>query len=206
MTGVVAVALPALYFLLLLILCEASARRWGLEPELARKLAHVIGGVSVAFLPWLVSMRAVQVMSALFIPFFYLTRRRGLFPAINGVERATHGELYFPAGVLLAALAFPSRTPYAFGVLVMGLGDALANLTGRRFGRHSYRSWSGRKTFVGSGALLLTAFALALSAGAEPVPALGIAAALTVLEGVTGAGLDNVVLPIAGAALLSLSG
>lgn len=204
-------------FVGLLAGAEAATHRWNLEPEQSRKLAHVSSGVAAACLPLVMPFHAVVLLAALFVPFMVVSRRVGLFPAVHGVERATWGEVWFPLGVLLAAAVFPHRVPYAFGVLVMALSDAAASAAGHRWGRRDYRLLGAHKTYAGSIAFLAVTVLLAtgalaaaasaadgdLSAASVPV-VLALAAALTVVEGLAGGGVDNVLLPVAGAGLLTL--
>ncbi len=199
------------FFVSLLAGAEAATRRWKLAPEQSRKLAHVSSGVTAACLPLVMSFRAVVVLALLFVPFMVVSRRVGLFPAVHGVERETWGEVWFPLGVLLAAALFPHEVPYAFGVLVMGLSDAAASAVGLRWGRRAYRLLGAHKTYAGSAAFLAVTVVLATGAlatggdlTAASVPAiLAIAAALTVVEGAAGGGVDNVLLPVAGAGFLT---
>ncbi|MEA2702641.1 MAG: phytol kinase [Actinomycetota bacterium] len=200
------------FFVGLLAAAEAATRRWTLHAEQSRKLAHVSSGVAAACLPLVMPFPAIVVLALLFVPFMVLSRRIGLFPAVHGVERTTWGEVWFPLGVLLAAALFPHAVPYAFGVLVMGLSDAAASDAGRRWGRRAYQVLGAHKTYVGSAAFLAVTVVLAtgaLGAGGNlsvaSVPAiLAVAAALTVVEGLAGGGVDNVLLPVVGAALLTV--
>lgn len=200
------------FFVSLLAGAEAATRRWNLHPEQSRKLAHVTSGVAAAFLPLVMPFRAVVVLALLFVPFMVVSRRVGLFPAVHGVERATWGEVWFPLGVLLAAALFPHAVPYAFGVLVMGMSDAAASAAGHRWGRRAYRPFGAHKTYAGSAGFFAVTVVLATGALAAAgdlsltsVPAiLAVAAALTVVEGAAGGGVDNVLLPVAGAGLLTL--
>jgi dolichol kinase len=214
MDGVLAVPAASALFVGLLAAAEATTRRWTIDPEHSRKLVHACSGVAGAALPIVMSFRAIIVLTTLFVPFMLVSRRVGLFPAVHGVERATFGEVYFPLGVLLVAFVFPDRLLYAFGVLVMGLSDAAASTAGQRWGRRGYRVRAATKTYVGSGAFLATTFLLALVALAvgddwfaltAVAVALAVAAALTLVEGASAGGVDNVVLPVAGAALLALA-
>lgn len=208
-----AVGLAGGVFLALLATAEAATRRWRIGAELSRKLVHLSSGVVAAGLPLVMSFLSVIVLAALFIPFMVVSRRVGLFPAVHGVKRATWGEVYFPLGVVLAAALFPQATPYAYGMLVMGMSDSFAGLTGQRWGRRVYRLGTAHKTYVGSATFFATTFVLtggalavagSLSASSLiVVPVL--AALLTLVEGMSGGGVDNVVLPAAAAGLLSLA-
>ena len=213
MHDVVAVAGFSVVFVALLAGAEASNRRWKVEPELARKSAHVSSALVAAVLPWFMSFPAVAVLALLFVPFMLVSRRLDLFPAVHAVERSTLGEMWFPLGVAAVALAVPDRGPYAYGVLVMGLSDAAASIAGQRYGHRAFRILGAWKTYVGSTTFFLTTLALtiaalALGSGLSPaaVPvALGLAAALTVVEAALGGGTDNLVLPVSAAALLSIA-
>lgn len=199
------VGAAACLFVSLLALSELAARRWSLRPESGRKLAHVSCGLGAAALPLWLEPSAIALLAAAFVPFMVVSRRLGLFPIVHGGERTTHGEIYFPLGVLLAALLVPHAVPYAFGVLVLALADAAAAVAGERFGQRTYRILGARKTYVGSAAFFVTAFALALVAagGFEHFLVAGaIAAGTTVEEGLLGGGADNVVLPASAAAML----
>lgn len=212
MREVLAVAAASIVFVSVLVVAEAATRRWAIEPELSRRLVHLSSGLLAAGLPLVMPFSAIVVLALLFIPFMVVSRRMGLFPAVHGVERLTWGEAYFPLGVLLAAALFPSSAPYAYGVLVMGVSDPFAGIAGQRYGRGAYRVLRAHKTYLGSSVFFMTTLVLTLGTVAVThglsarsiavVPLL--AAALTTVEGLSGRGLDNVLLPTAGAGLLSV--
>ena len=200
----------AVAFISLLAFAEWAARTWSLTPERGRKLAHMVGGVMSACLPLLLPFPAIAGLSGAFVPFMVITRRLGVFPLIHGAERSTNGEVYFPLGVMGAALLVPHRVEFAFGVLVMALADASASLVGQRFGKRSFRLLSGEKTYLGSAVFFATTLVLGLVAaqalgelsGRSLLPLLAIAATAAIAEAVVGGGADNVILPVLAAALL----
>ena len=200
----------AIAFISLLGIAEYAARRWSLPAELGRKQAHVTCGLLAAALPLFLPFPAIVALAAAFVPFMVVSRRVGLFPIVHGAERHTYGEIYFPLGVLLVAALVPHPVEYAFGVLVLAIADAVASLTGERFGQRTYRLVAAQKTYVGSAAFLATTIGLGavamqakgeLSIGAGLV-LLGVATALTFEEALVGGGADNVVLPVSAAAML----
>lgn len=200
----------ACLFVSLLALSELAARRWSLRPEAGRKVAHVSCGVLAAALPLALPFAAIALLAGAFVPFMVISRRLHLFPLVHGGERTTHGEVFFPLGVLFAAALVPHRVPYVFGVLVLAISDAAASIAGERFGRRSYRLLGAHKTYVGSAAFFATtivvgAFSLGLADRASAIDlaaVVAIAAIATVEEGLAGGGADNVVLPVSAAAML----
>jgi phytol kinase len=206
---VVAVAAFSMVFVAVLAGAEASHRRWKLGPEPARKTAHVASALVASTLPWFMSFPAVAVLALLFVPFMLVSRRLDLFPAVHAVERSTLGEMWFPLGVAAVALAVPQHGPYAYGVLVMGLSDAAAGIVGQRYGHRAFRIAGAWKTYAGSTTFFLTTLALTVVAasagGMSPAWVVVLPAILTVVEASLGGGTDNLVLPVAGAGLLSFA-
>ncbi len=199
----------AIAFIGLLWLTEWVTRRWSLQPERGRKIAHMVGGVMSAALPLILPFPAAAALSAAFVPFMVVTRRVGIFPLIHAGERSTYGEVFFPLGILGAAVLVPHTAPYAFGVLTMALADPAAGIVGVRLGKRSYRSLWGEKTYAGSVAFLCVTMAIGTGVhtfcgglhAAQVLPLLVIAGVLTVEEALVGGGADNMLLPVTGAAL-----
>ena len=187
-------------FLGLCIGAELLARRVELAPELLRKLVHMSAAVFTAFLPLFISFAEIAVLGLIFAAVMALSARLHVFDAIHGVSRTTYGEVFFPLGITLLALVCQSDLAFAYGVLVLGLGDGLAALVG---GRLAFPLLQTSKTLWGSGTFLVVCFALGLvllvGAGVPPVYALVAAAAmavvLTPVELSLTHGLDNLVLP-----------
>ncbi|HZA39903.1 MAG TPA: hypothetical protein VFA00_04680 [Actinomycetota bacterium] len=212
MSTAIRLAVSATGFILLIATAEAMARRWSLSAEVGRKLAHVWCGLLAAALPFFLSFPAIALLSVAFVPFMVSSRQFQLFPVIHSAERSTYGEVYFPIGVLLVALLVPHRNEYVFGVLVLAIADAAANIFGRRYGRRSYKILSGHKTYAGSATFLFSTIGLGMlvmSALGEvtAITAFAVTAAaaiVTIEEGLLGGGMDNVVLPVTAAAILEM--
>ena len=195
---------------------EAYARRSTLAAEFARKAAHVVIGLIAAALPWFMPFREVGIVAVIFMPVMLTSRQQRWMPSIHGPERETWGELYFPLGILLAALIAPNPESFSFGVLVMTLSDAAAGIVGVRFGKRKLRLGPkflrATKTLEGTTTFFAVTFVLALvflitsgqTGSTVAASALVIALGLTYLEAVLGYGLDNLVLPLAGAVLIGI--
>ncbi|WFD33931.1 dolichol kinase [Malassezia cuniculi] len=101
-----------------------------------------------------------------------------------------------------------SRIAQQLGTLVLGVGDALASIVGRRFGRHKWpgsnKSVEGSLAFVAS--IVCCAVLLQVVGWVETVPLArftAIVSALSLLEGVSEQN-DNLVLPVCGLVLCAL--
>lgn len=204
--------LVALLFVALCVGVEVLTRHASfLSPELARKLAHMSSAVFAALLPLVLGFDEIALLGLLFAGVMLTSQRLGVFTAIHGVGRRTYGEILFPIGIAALAIACPSPLSYAYGVLVLGLGDGLAALVGERFGRRRIPHLQTRKTLWGTGAFLVVCFALGvplvIATGASPAYALAAAAAmaiaLTPVELFLTYGLDNLALPLVAGLLIT---
>jgi len=200
-------------FGVIFLLGEIAHERHGIDGEATRKWAHIAAGLTSATLPFFLSRGDIVFLGALFTGLMAASKRFGILHGIHEVPRHTWGEVYFPLGLLILALAVPLRPFFVFGALVMGLSDGLAGVIGHRFGHVRYGIGTASKSYVGSaaflvcslaagtGALLAAGFGIVLAVSA----ALGVAAVLTLVEAALGDGLDNLVLPpVAGIILLGI--
>lgn len=112
------------------------------------------------------------------------------------------GATLLSVGFTVTAVAFPGA-PALAGILLAGLADPAAALAGRRYGRVRY---PGGKSAAGSGAFLVVALVMGLALGLAPGTAILVATALTAVEAFTLPIDDNLYLPVAGAALVMVTG
>ena len=181
---------------------EAATRRWHISPELTRQYVHLLSGVAAVFFALWLTREQLIGLAALFLVGLLISKRLSLLQSIHRVRRTTWGELFFPAGIALAALLYLPHSPnlYSLSVLIMALSDPLANLAGRRAanGRTIFgKSITGSAVFFGC-TLALSLLFLA------PAPALAVGVLATVLEAFSPYGSDNLtIIPaVALAALL----
>src|SRR5262245_52311446 len=117
-------------FLAFMAIAELWQRRLHPPVEWTRKFVHVAGGlVSLAF-PWLfTSVWTVVGLGAAMAALLAITRQLGWLRSVHGVERPSHGDLYFPvAVVLLFVLARDRPVFYAISLFCLVVADALAAL------------------------------------------------------------------------------
>lgn len=203
----------------LMLAVRAAQRRFGVNPELARKTVHVGMGLVCLSFPWLfrsalpvwvlagiavVALGAVRILPAL----------RGEFgQVLGGVQRRSWGEILFPLSVaFIFWLARGDALLFCVPVLILSLADAVAALVGRRYGLSRYETDDGWKSVEGSTGFFLAAFLsthipLLLFSGTGRLESLLVAAAmgliLVLIEAIAWHGLDNLFIPVVSYACLT---
>jgi phytol kinase len=201
-------------------------RQRGSRTGYTRKIFHFLIFSTVAALEWRAGTPAVCLFGGMctLAVFFAIWRGPGnlLYEAMARPKDEPHRTFfilvpYFAtlAGGLVANIVFG---PVAVaGYLVTGLGDAIGEPVGTRFGKHHYRvrslsSVPATRSLEGSMAVfVMSAVGLLLAAGASPHIALGafgipkvlvIAAASALTEAVSPHGWDNATMQIVPTALV----
>jgi phytol kinase len=186
----------------LIFIVEVLKRRFSIPTSFTRRILHAGTASVAAIAPIFVSQKEIILVSIIFAAALLIGRRYAVFSAIHSVERNTFGEAFLPLGVALTALLFlpQSLAAFQFGILVMGIADALAGFVGEKFGRHTILFFGHKKSIEGSATFFLTSMAISFlyfpvfNLRLFLVPAL-----LTLVELCLVYGLDNLVLPVAGA-------
>src|SRR6218665_1314815 len=193
---------------------EVAARR-GASREFARKFIHVGVGLWIFGVLGLFEHRTLAVVPSLTAAVAnWIIHRKRLLRAVETTPDNL-GTVWFALSFsALVWLAWDRPAVAAGGVLAMAVGDALASLVGRRFGRHRYATLGGEfKSLEGSMALLAGTFLSLLAAitwmpGLAPeiprVPlALLCAVVATCAEALGTRGRDNLWVPLAAGAVLA---
>ena len=206
---------------LLLIVCSAGVKKQVLCAESARKLVHVGMGVICMTFPWLFAdALPVQILAVLAVSGMLIVRlsklRANIGSALFSVSRLSFGELLFPIAVAwlftLYLVNSDSVVFYVIPLLLLTFADTAGAIAGTRLGRKIYKTTSGSKSVEGSIAFFITAFLcifLVLCFGSVyPVNhilviAITIGIFITSVEGASGMGIDNLVIPIGAYFLLS---
>ncbi|HEX6042630.1 hypothetical protein [Longimicrobium sp.] len=196
-------------FLLLLFAIGEAWRHFGNPPaEWTRKLAHFGAGAVTAAFPWLFAWHGTVLILAFgFAGIIFATRRLGLLQSIHGVERRSEGGIYYPIAIyLLFLLAGNQPVFYLISLLVLMVSDSLAALLGSEYGKAIYHVETDRRSLEGSAVFLLTTFmavhlplllATDTSRWASVLIATQIALTVTIFEGISPGGSDNLVVPLA---------
>ncbi len=203
-------------FGVLLFGLAALRRRAGIGPELIRKMFHIGAGGLTLLLPVLFdSAEPVLALTGLLALVLGALRwvgplRRGPGAVLHGIDRRSLGEAYFLiAVVVLFSLFGRSGAGFAVPVIILTVADPAAALVGKRWGTYRFRALAGTKSMEGSAAFLITAWLAALpfliaelGVGRALAVAGILAVSLTLAEAIAGAGIDNLLIPVAGATIL----
>ena len=209
-------------FAVLILVLRALRNTRRADPELLRKLLHIGMGVVSLTLPWLFDTPwPVLILAAGFSLGLLAGRssacwRRLAGGIICGIERTSVGELCFPAAVAVVfVLSAGRRSSFCIPVLTLALADAAAALVGTRHGTHRFGGPAREKSLEGSAAFFVTAFLCAYvplrlwSEGGWAwtlLLSLDLALLLTLVEALSGNGLDNLTVPLAACLLLRTLG
>lgn len=213
----IAMVLGALGALIAVVKVLQSRRIAG--DETARKMVHIGMGMICLTFPllfsatwpvWVLAGLAVIALSALrLVPWM----KCGAGTVLHAVNRNTLGEIYFPLGVAAVfTLAKDDPLKFTIPVSLLTFADAAGALVGKRWGRHPYQTLEGQKSIEGSVAVGITAFLCAtvplVIAQRDLAASLVIGVLIgifgMVVEAISWRGLDNVFLPLAALAQVSI--
>jgi phytol kinase len=196
--------------LVLLLINEYWWRWQEVHNEFSRKFVHIVVGSFVASWPFFLSWGEIQFLSLAFLIVVSLSKYFNVFQAIHSVQRPTLGEVFFAAAVGLITLITQNAWIYAAALLMMSLADGLAAVIGTRYGlRNRYsvlghtKSWIGTTTFFVIALLILSGYSM--WSGDQLFVGMLICSAIlaTVIENFAVEGLDNLLVPVSVALLLT---
>ncbi len=199
---------------------ELLRRRGVLRGESARTFVHVgIGLVAIPTVLLFSGWRMAVIPPLVFTAVNFAIYRFRLVPTL-GDDPTNPGIVFFPISfAALLALCFRPGSPddlahvAVAGLLAMALGDAAANVCGKRYGTRRFSIFGASRTMEGSLAMFLVSGAAIAGTlwgmGAlEPHPAaafgLVVGTAAAGLEAVSPFGTDNLTVPLGSAGILYL--
>ncbi len=189
--------------LAVLLINEFWWRTHDVHSELGRKFVHVTVGSFVAFWPFFLSWRQIELLSVAFIISVGISRYFHIFRAIHSVVRPTWGEVFFALAVGSVALITHDKWIYMAAVLQMSIADGLAAIIGESFGRSTrYQVFTQDKSLVGTLTFLVISIMLLLIYSTysgmtlNVAFILGLAVAATAIENTGIWGMDNLLVPL----------
>lgn len=191
-------------FLIAVIAVGFLAKKSGLfSPESVRKIIH-IGVSNWIFIsihyfrtPWVTFLGPVTFVVAN-TAFVYSGASRILG---MGDRKRDNGLIYFPISIVVLYILYYAGAIHlkdvALGVLIMGYGDGLAALVGKKIGTHRFSIMKANKSIEGCAVMfIVSALVVLLVRDTDIAKVLIIALVATVLEAITPLGFDNITVPI----------
>jgi dolichol kinase len=216
----------------MLLIVEKIGKVFKWSQEFTRKIIHIgaglwIWGLLYFFEHWYFGI----IPFGTFIVLNYVFYRQQTFKAMD-TEESTPGTVYFAISITIMLVWLwrtgggLDRVPIAAAALMaMTLGDAFANIVGRRWGKHTYTVWGHTRSWEGTAAMAVTGLAgivltlaflpgSALSPNSIPLSGIGVVivslagtAAAAISEALSPKGTDNLSVPlVSGAVMLLISG
>jgi phytol kinase len=199
-------ALAGLGMLIILFSAEVLWRQKIIKGEAARKFVHILAGIFIAFWPYFMSWRQIELLAAGGLILVFIAINTNVFHVGRDINRRSYGELFFPIGIGISALIMPAPIVFTAAILHLSLADGLAALVGKKYGqRHQYKITGYTKSLAGSLTFLLTSLViitstLLVSASQPTWPLIPLLVCLplaaTLLENFAIAGADNLLIPL----------
>jgi dolichol kinase len=191
----------------LLIIAELLGKYRILKGEYHRKFLHITAGSFIAFWPWLISWRAIQIFGLAALVFMVANRYLTFLNYRGRIGRATYGDILLALAIFLAAHLTHNKVFFMLAILEVAVADGLAAVAGIAYGKNwGYKILKHKKTVIGSMVFWLASVCI-FGAGLLPVHNLFsfqdyflilllVPPAFTLAENVSFLGLDNLVIPL----------
>jgi phytol kinase len=194
----------------LLLLAEYGSRAKQIHAELTRKFVHMSVGSFVAVWPFFLSWRWIELLSLAFLTTLIISIKLNVFRSIHAVKRGVAGELLFAVAIGVLALVVHDKWVFLAAMLNLSLGDGIAAVTGTLWGGSTqYKIFGRTKSWVGTGAFLLTSIGVSVFyvAAGPASPSFTVLVMVPIIatlsENVATRGADNVVMPVLVALVLT---
>jgi dolichol kinase len=201
------IALSLIMVAAVLLVDEFLWRRKIIHGELKRKLVHITVTAFVAFWPWLMSWKAIQLIGIAMVVVLLINRKVKVLHYLGGIRQQTYGDVFLALSITTAALITDQKVFFAIAMLHIALADGLAAIIGTKFGgKWKYKIFGQIKTLVGSmtfwvvsililGSGLLVAHDL-ISFNNYALLLIFLPPILTAVENLAVLGTDNLAIPI----------
>lgn len=210
-----AIILSVMALFALLFIIEFLGRKKVVGPELKRKSFHVISGSFIAFWPWLMSWRVIELLALGMLIGVVANYQLGAFNFRKGLGRKTYGDAFLAVAIVAAAYFAGSKIFFALAILNVSLADGLAALIGKRYGKNwRYQVFGQAKTVIGTMTFWLVSLivaAVALLFAKHQISfndyvwmIILLPPIMAALENFSFLGIDNLTVPLTAIAILSV--
>lgn len=201
--------LAAIAVFVILVFAEFAARTTTLHAELTRKFVHMAVGTFVAFWPFFMTWRQIELLSLAFLVVILISVKFTLFHSIHTDSKRAVGEVLFAMVIGFLALISGSKWIFTASMLHLALGDGIAAVAGLTWGdANSYKVFGRTKSIAGTSAFLVASlvimgvYVLFAPAPANFVTLLMVPLAAAATENLAVNGTDNLIMPLLVAVLL----
>lgn len=208
--GIILTILVVFITFCILVGAEYLSRSKQIHAELTRKLVHVAVGTFVAFWPFFLSWREIQLLSLAFFVVVCLSVKFNVFRSIHAVKRGITGELLFALVIGLLALISTNEWIFMAAMLHLSIADGLAAVIGLGWGgTNRYKVMGRTKSIAGSAAFLvcsyiiLVVYAIFSHSTTSLLTYMWLPFAATAAENLAVQGTDNLVMPMLIAVILT---
>lgn len=196
------------------LITEFLHRKKLAHSEINRKIIHIFGGFIASILPLILPRWIVIFLMLVATLIILIEKKINFLPALHSVIRRTSGEVLFPLGIALIILIEPQAWKITYGILIMGVSDAMASIIGIKWGKKKYSTFGKHtKTYIGSFTFFICTFAIGVTGliigedfiiSQTLLPATLSAIILTLVEAGSSNGLDNLLLPISATLIMRI--
>ena len=210
MTSMFYITISLLVIAIVLVINELWWRNKASHAEHHRKFVHITVGTFVAFWPYYLSWTEIRLLSLVLLVAIAASKTLKIFASIHAVDRATVGEICFALAV--GGLTFVTRSDwiYTASLLQMSLADGLAAIVGIHFRRNNgYKVLGAQKSVAGTLSFFIISLSILIIARLvsgtvfELWLVLVTSLAATLSESIASYGLDNLLLPMVSAFMLT---
>jgi len=157
---------------LLLAFNELNYRRLGVKGEITRKFAHFTSTLATVPFPYIFTSHwYVLVLALIFFAVLFITQNGNQLKSIHDIERKSIGSYLLPLSIystFLISCLLQNKFVYILPMLILGICDPMAAILGINIknynGRIKLFGHKFQKTWLGSGAFLVTSFLISLIA------------------------------------------
>jgi len=197
--------LAGIFFLL--VIAELLNKYKILKGENHRKFIHIAAGCFIAFWPWFLSWRTIQILGVLLLAGMVANRYLTYFNYHGRIGRVTYGDIFLALAILACSFISHNKIFFAIAILEVALADGLAAVAGMSYGKQwSYKVFGYKKTVIGS-MVFWIATAEILTAGLLAANdiftfqdyyflLLFMPPLLTLIENLAVFGIDNLLIPV----------
>ncbi len=194
---------------LILLIAEYLARYTSMHSELTRKFVHMCVGTFVAFWPFFLSWREIELLSIAFFVVILISIKLTAFKAIHTSPSRVVGEVCFAVVIGLLALISGTKWIFMASMLSLSVGDALAAIIGVTWGeRTKYTVFGKTKSIIGTATFFVVSVGIMMLYVHFSPDTVGfttlflVPVIATITENIAVNGTDNLIMPLLMALIL----